>query len=247
MKLKTLWLGLTIVFLLGSTAVFGKDEKDDYSKNGVCVVPASIRAEANQTSKWLSSLSVGETVILASGPKKDPKDPKIEYVKVKLSDGTEGFVSTWCLVQGAYVAVVHRTVKIYKRPDLLADSNSAFEMLNIVAVDEEKGTWIRATGENRTKAGWIERVATRKAKEDIVTAVLLNKALHGKEKTMTHEEMEKIVSGLPFPNNYNYFAVKILQKYPAKSAPADQPAAADTDNDDDSDVSPAQTQDTTQQ
>jgi hypothetical protein len=50
---------------------------------------------------------------------------------------------------------------------------------------------------------------------------------------MTHEEMTKIVSGLPFPSNY--FAVKILQKYPAKSAPADQPAAADTDNDNNND------------
>ncbi len=243
LKLKTVWLGLAIISLLGAVSVFGNEEKIDYSKNGVCVVPASIRAEANQSSKWLSSLSVGETVALMGNPRKDPKDPKIEYVKVKLSDGTEGFVSTWCLVQGAYVAVVHRTAKIYKRPDLLADSNSSFEMLNIVAVDEEKGTWIRATGENRTKSGWIERVATRKAKEDIVTAVLLNKAMHGKEKTMTRADMEKIVASLPFPNNY--FAVKILQKYPAvdnSPKPADSPTVSNNET-----PSEESTSDTTQQ
>jgi hypothetical protein len=226
LRLKNVWLGLTIIFLLGSAIVLGSEEKIDYSKNGVCIVPASIRAESNQTSKWLSSLSVGETVILESNPSKDPKDPKIEYVKVKLSDGTEGFVNTWCLVRGAYVAVVHRTAKIYKRPDLLADTNSSFEMLNIVAIDDEKGSWIRATGENRIKSGWIERVATRKANEDIVTAVLLNKAMLGKEKTMTHTELEKIVAALPFPNNY--FAIKILQKYPATNNPnpTDKPSAS---------------------
>ena len=157
MKLKSVIFGLAIILLLGSTIIFG-EEKVDYSKNGVCVVPASIRAEANQTSKWLSSLSVGETVTLEGNPRKDPKDPQVEYVKVKLSDGTEGYVSTWCLVRGAYVAVVHRTAKIYKRPDLLSDSETSFEMLNIVAVDEEKGTWIHAIGENRAKGGWIREL-----------------------------------------------------------------------------------------
>ena len=233
LKRKNIWLGLTIIFLLGSVIVFGKEGKVDYSKNGVCIVPASIRAEANQSGKWLSSLSVGETVTLLSAPRKDPKDPKIEYVKVKLSDGTEGYVSTWCLIQGAYVAVVHRTARIYKRPDLLSDSNTSFEMLNIVAIDEEKGTWVRATGENRTKSGWIERVATRKEKEDIVTAVLLNKALKGKEKTMTRAEMEKIVAGLPYPNNY--FAVKILQKYPAAGTNPEPTSADQTDASGDTD------------
>jgi hypothetical protein len=88
LKRKIAWFGLVIAFLLGSANIFGSEEKTDYSKNGVCIVPASIRAEANQTGKWLSSLSVGETVILTGSPKKDPKDSKIEYVKVKLSDGT---------------------------------------------------------------------------------------------------------------------------------------------------------------
>lgn len=73
-----------------------------------------------------------------------------------------------------------------------------------------------------------------------MTAVLLNKALKGKEKTMTRAEMEKIVAALPYPNNY--FAVKILQKYPAadqnpEPAPADQPDASnDTDSDTTSDT-----------
>jgi predicted site-specific integrase-resolvase len=84
-------------------------------------------------------------------------------------------------------------------------------MLNIVAIDQEKASWIHVIGENRAKNGWIERVAVRKDKEDVVTAILIRKALRGKENTMTGAEMEKIVATLPNPNNY--FAVKILQKY----------------------------------
>lgn len=222
MKLRHLCLGLLIILLTGSSICFGADKKTDkkidYSKQGICVVAdASIRAEASKNAKWLSSLAVGETVILQGNPVKDPKDPNTEYIKVKLSDGTEGFVNTWCLVQGAFVAVIQKPAKIYKRPDLLADANTSFEIMNIVAIDTEKGDWIRVTGENKTKSGWIDKSFIRKGKEDIVTAVMLRKALRGKENTMTRDEMEKIVSNLPYPTNY--FAVKMLQKYQSAEAP----------------------------
>lgn len=69
-----------------------------------------------------------------------------------------------------------------------------------------------------------------------MTAVLLNKALRGKEKTMTHEDMEKIVASLPFPGNY--FAVKMLQKYPAAN---NNPNPTDTPSTDNNATSPVPT------
>lgn len=227
MKLRHLWFGLIIVLILGTAVGFGADKKVDYSKQGVCVVAdASIRAEANKNGKWLSSLAIGETFKLLGNPVKDPKDPNTQYIKVKLSDGTEGFVNTWCVVTGAFVAVIQKQTKIYKRPDLLADSNTNFEMLNIVAIDTEKGEWIRATGENKAKSGWVDKSAIRKGKEDIITAVMLRKALKGKENTMTGEEMQKIVAGLPYPTNY--FAVKMLQKYQSvEPKPTEAPISAE--------------------
>ena len=217
MKIKHLWFWLVIILILGSSICFGAG-KVDYSKQGVCIlVDAAIRAEPNKNGKWLSSLAVGETVIIAGNPIKDPKDPNTQYIKVKLSDGTEGFVNTWCIVRGAYVAVIQKTVKIYKRPDLLADANMSFEMINIVAIDDEKEDWLHATGEDRAKSGWIDKTAIRKAKEDIVTAGILRKALRGKEKTMTREALEKIVATLPNPKNY--FAIKMLEKYPPVESP----------------------------
>jgi hypothetical protein len=228
MKMKHLWFWLVIILLLGSTICFGADKKIDYSKHGVCVVAdASIRAEASKNGKWLSSLAMGETVILQGNPVKDSKDPNTQYIKVKLSDGTQGFVNAWCLVPGAFVAVIQKQAKIYKRPDLLADTNTNFEMMNIVAIDTEKGDWIRATGENKAKSGWVDKNAIRKAKEDIITAVMLRKALRGKENTMTREELEKIVAGLPYPTNY--FAVKMLQKYKT-SEPTEPAEVPVTDN-----------------
>ncbi len=211
MKAKLILLCLLlVVFSICLTGCF--DGKPDYSKQGVCIVEnTSLRTEPSTKGKWSSSLALGETVKLESGPIKDEADPKVEYIKVKLSDGTKGYASTWCIVRGAYVGVIQETSKIYKRPDLLAESNQQYEIMNIVAVEEEKDSWIRVTGEGRSKSGWIQKESIRKDKEDVVTAVLLRKALRGKGNNIPREEMEAIVSNLPYQDSY--FVNHVMAKY----------------------------------
>jgi uncharacterized protein YgiM (DUF1202 family) len=211
MRLKQLVLCvLVFVVLLSLSGCF--EGKNDYSKQGVCVVDnTSLRKEPSTKGDWVSSLALGETVKLESSPVKDEADPKVEYIKVKLSDGTKGYASTWCIVSGAYVGVIQDTTKIFKRPDLLAESNQKFELMDIVAVEEEKDGWIRVTGEGRNKKGWIQREAIRKDKEDVVTAVRLKKALKGKGNNIPREEMEAIISELPYQDSY--FVNRIMAKY----------------------------------
>ncbi|NLW48538.1 MAG: SH3 domain-containing protein [Firmicutes bacterium] len=215
MRVKQLVLCFLVVMVLFSlTGCF--EGKNDYSKQGVCIVEnTSLRKEPSTKGDWISSLALGETVKLEGSPIKDEADPKVEYIKIKLSDGTKGYASNWCIVGGAYVGVIQKTTKIYKRPDLLAESNHQFEMMNIVAVEEEnESAWIRVTGEGRSKKGWIKKEFIRKDKEDVVTAVLLRKALREKGKTVNNasrEEMEAIVSKLPYQDSY--FVNQVMSKY----------------------------------
>lgn len=211
MKLKQLVLCvLVLTVLLSLSGCF--EGKNDYSNQGVCVVDnTSLRKEPSTKGAWVSSLALGETVKLEGSPIKDQADPKVEYIKVKLSDGTKGYASTWCIVSGAYVGVIQDTTKIFKRPDLLAESNQKFELMDIIAVEEEKDNWIRVTGEGRSKKGWIQKEAIRKDKEDVVTAVRLKKALKGKGNNISREEMEAIISELPYQDSY--FVNRIMAKY----------------------------------
>ncbi len=227
MRLKNWWIGLVVLCLLGVTGCF--EDPNDISKQGVCVVNGTaVWTEASNKSRWLSSLALGETVQLEGKPVKDLKDPKQrEYIKVKLSDGTGGYSSTWGIVQGAYVGVVQAVTKVYKRPDLLADSGKTFEVMAIVAVQEEKNGWLRVTGEEWGKSGWITKDSIRKDKEDVVTAVLLRKALRGKEKSMSRADLEQIIASLP--DRDNFFVTKVLEKYqaldttPLETPPAETP------------------------
>jgi hypothetical protein len=211
MRLKICWISLVVLGLLGVTGCF--ENPNDFSKQGVCVQKVAVWAEASAKSKWFSNLELGETVqLLDTKPVKDLKDPKQpEYIKIKLSDGTVGYCSTWGIVQGAYVGVIQNPVKIYKRPDLLADSGLSFDVMAIVAVQEEKDDWLRVTGERWGKSGWITKGSIRKDKEDVVTAIVLKKELSGKENSISSQDLEKIIAKLP--NRDNYFVTKVLEKY----------------------------------
>lgn len=210
MRTKHLGFCLMIFSLLGLLGCI--ENKNDYSKQGVCIIDnASIRSEASKNGKWLSSLSLGETVKIEGKVVKDPADPKNEYYRVKLSDGQKGYVNTYYIVRGAYVGAVQAPAKVYKRPDLIAETDKKFEMLDIVAIEEETDSWVRVTGEGRATSGWIVKTFVRSAKEDVVTAVSLRKALTKKEKTITKEEIERFVATLAYPENY--FAVKVLKQY----------------------------------
>ena len=77
---------------------------------------AALRAEPAKTGKYLSSLSVGEEVTYLEETKTDPNDAKREYIKVGLSDGSEGWVLANLFVIGGTRAVVDDNATIYKRP-----------------------------------------------------------------------------------------------------------------------------------
>ena len=70
-------------------------------------------------------------------------------------------------------------------------------------------------GEGGAKSGWIQRDTMQKEKEDVVTAVLLRKALKGKGNNIPREEMEAIVAKLPYPDSY--FANQVLGRYEEES------------------------------
>jgi hypothetical protein len=223
MRLKNWWIGLVVLCLLGVTGCF--ENPNDFSKQGVCVVNGTaVWTEASNKSQWLSSLALGETVQLEGKPVKDMKDSKQrEYIKVKLSDGTSGYSSTGGIVQGAYVGVTQNPAKVYKRPDLLADTGQSLDVMAIVAVQEEKSDWLRVTGEEWGKSGWITKDSIRKDKEDVVTAVILRKALRGKGTAISKEDLEKIITTVP--DRDNYFVTKVLEKYQAlDTTPLETPA-----------------------
>ncbi len=151
-------------------------------KPAVCVWDEiSVRATPSAKGKWLTSLSLGESLTFMGIESVDSTDEDRVYSKVKLNDGTEGWsVSDLIIVEGQIGVFLEETF-LYNRPDLLTKSEKKFEKLDIVAVNTEQDDWqeiIGRRGDARwISKGWIKRGKLSFEAVDIAAAKFLKDAL----------------------------------------------------------------------
>ena len=163
---------------------------------GVCIWDkAAVRAEASKSGKYLSGLSLGETVVLLGETKTDAGDNDREYIKVSLSDDTEGWVSSYLIAQDAGAAAIQEKSSIYKRPDLLTATGDAFEPLEFVAiVSYGEDNWIEVIGNKRKKSGWIKGDGLAIGDENIALATLYSRAMEIEDQAAQQEAIKEITT-----------------------------------------------------
>ncbi len=115
----------------------------------------SVRETPDQKGKWLTSLSIGETLVFLNERKSDATDDNKEYMKVRLNDGKEGWTRSDFVIPEAQAAVFIEETYVYKRPDLLTKSGDAFSQMDIVAVIETQDDWLKVKGK-RSEGKWID-------------------------------------------------------------------------------------------
>jgi hypothetical protein len=168
----------------------------------VCVwdgVP--VRETPEKNGKFLSSLNLGEVITDLNELKIDASDKNREYVKVRLSDGKEGWALTYGLIKNAFVAVVKTNVTMCKRPDLLTITAVTLKPMDFVAVSNTIDDWIEITSDQKKKTGWIKKDAITTSKEDITMSILINKSLTVKDGKSIIEKYKSLIAASPFPNS----------------------------------------------
>lgn len=189
--------------------VSGSDSTEVYESEmgapefGVCVWDkASIRAEDTKDGKYISSLSLGETVTLTGETTTDASDNDREYLKVRLSDGTEGWVSSYLIARDAVPAGVEKKSTVYKRPDLLTATDKAFEPLEFVAiVSYGEDNWVEVVGSKRLKSGWIKGSGLTQQDDNIALITLYTKAMEIEDQAKQQEAIKEIVGMSEFEYN----------------------------------------------
>jgi hypothetical protein len=199
------------------------DEKKAFEKKTVPVVPekkeipsvciwddASVRAEPSVEAKKLSALALGEKVTWLGEEESDQADTKRKYLKIRLSDGTEGWASEIAVTKNAKPSIIVKKTPIYLRPDLLTLTNSELEPMDMVAVLKKENDWLEVIGEKREHNGWIQSDIVSFKEEDIAAALLARKALaEGDDK----EKRAKIKSLLKNPAfAYSIFSSELKRK-----------------------------------
>lgn len=202
------------------------------NENGiVCIwdgVP--VRTEPKKAGKYISSISLGETVKFLGKSETDPGDKNREYLNVQLSDGKEGWAPTYGLVQEASTGVVKADASIYKRPDLLTITNTKFSPMEFIAVINTKDDWVEVVSEQKKKSGWIKKDAISLNKEDVAMSIFINKKLAQNDGLSINDKYKTIIAEAPYPSSIFIENIKKQLESEAAADMTTDESSVNTDN-----------------
>jgi uncharacterized protein YgiM (DUF1202 family) len=135
-----------------STAVAGEEIKPVAA---VCVWDnLSVRSIPSDKGKWLTSLSLGESITLLNETEVDSTSERT-YTKVQLTDGNEGWSLADFIVADGEAATFIQDADVYSRPDLLTKTNKQYSRMDIVAIKSTQDDWLEVVGK-RNDGRYIE-------------------------------------------------------------------------------------------
>lgn len=150
---------------------------------------------------YLTSIYFGEKVELLGDTKEVDRERRT-YIKIRLSDGQEGWVHQYLFSENSTLGVIAQEAKIYRRPDLMTLKDDVFEVGEIVAVSQQKDEWIKVSGKEKRKSGWIKGIdMISRREEDVVVSVLFQRALQLPNPREQLKELLSLVNNPKYSNS----------------------------------------------
>lgn len=217
MKITKLFFPLLLLLTLASSCGFGGKNN---SKNAVCVWnKVSLRVEPSEKSKWLAAINLGEKVTFLDEKATDASGKKpIEFVKVALQDGKEGWVRADYIVLNSEPAVFIYNATIYNRPDLLTKSDKNFNAMDIVAVKTGEDTsWLEVIGKRADgqwiETGWVKPENLSYLDTDIAVAIFTQAAIAEKDDDKRLSMLQEISANSDLSNSFFMSSVYDMISY----------------------------------
>ncbi len=183
-------------------------------QKAVCIYDeVAVRAVPEKKGKYLTSLSLGETMSYLGEEKADSTDKKQNFYKVELSDGTVAWARTYGVIVDGQPATVTDQTAIYKRPDLVNKTDKTFNPMEFVVIIGEKSDWVEVVGVKKSKSGWIKKQYLTTKDEDVAVSTLAYKSILKNSGELIPEEVPAFLESLPFKNSgFNSYLQKIVDE-----------------------------------
>ncbi len=122
------------------------------------------------------------------------------YLYVQTEDGTQGWVSDAYLVSGGGAVVILQDAAIFSKPGTTtAITNQQFVAGELVILSEFREGWIKLTGRQKGKEGWVQGYEKLSAEQyDIEAATLLAAALSLENPQDRQRELRELRGGRSF-------------------------------------------------
>lgn len=131
----------------------------------------------------------------------DSLDKNREYLYVELSDGKVAWANSYGLIVDSKIAALKEDIPIYKRPDLLTITEKTFDKMDVLAIEETKGEWIKVVGEKKKLLGWIKNNTVTESKEDVAFSIMVSKELKEKDGSLIIDKIEEFIEKTPYVNS----------------------------------------------
>ncbi len=147
--------------------------------------------------KYMTTILFGEAVT-PTGEMEEVKNAN--YIKVRLSDGKEGWVKESLFAPEANVYVATAEVDVYPRPDLMTYKGQKFQRGDIVAVtNNQQDEWVEVYGLEKKTKGWVRSTEDMSDAElDVTVGVLYNRAMAEDKKADQEKLLNNIASNSAF-------------------------------------------------
>jgi hypothetical protein len=157
----------------------------------------SVREEPLDKAKYITTIYLGEEVEYLDETKVDEESSKKrEYIKVRLSDRTEGWVQSNLMAINVDGYAVVKTAKIYKRPDVLTVSDKSIPAKLFVVVEEQQDGFYKIKGkpfdETWFVEGWVSEDDLTAVQTDVDFAKMYTRAMSIADESKRNAEIEKI-------------------------------------------------------
>ncbi len=200
---------LLLIFISSCAGLTDKEKQKQQTVSIYKDVP--VRELPSKDGKWVSKLNLGETLYFLGEEAVDSSDNNREYLKVELSDGKVAWAMSYGLIVNAKIAAVKESVPVYERPDLVTLTKNEFNIMDVLAIEETKDSWIKVIGENKKIKGWIKQGVVTENEEDVAVAILASKQLRNKNKDLNLDKIEEFIENIPYKNSFfiNYLKEQI--------------------------------------
>lgn len=164
----------------------------------------SVRAAPSDKGKWLTSLSLGENVMLMNETKIDSASERT-YTKVQLTDGKEGWSLADFIVAEGEAATFVNDADVYSRPDLLTKTDKQYSAMDIVAIKSTQDDWLEVVGKRSNgryiETNWVKSDNVSSEDVDIAVAKFAAPIAEMKDREKKKEALQNIISNSDFNNS----------------------------------------------
>jgi hypothetical protein len=208
-------------------------ESESPTLPAVCIwKEVSVKEVAEEKGKYKTTIYLGEQVsALADTASEKTGTRTIKFRKVRLTDGTEGWVREDFIALNSSPAACIKETTLYRRPDFMTPSGKNFKMMDVVAVKSKVGEeWSevigKRAGDTWFSSGWVKTENLAQSAVDVAFAVFYLKAQDIPDEIKREEEIQKILQNPDFSTSI--FQVEFEnEEAPTDKTQADQAEESD--------------------